>query len=467
MRPLAGTAAARTTDEPPWQDRCFVALAAISLALKLALAVAATGITPVLDETSYLTLAGSLAAGEGWTSNFRPPLYPAFLAGFIATGAGPGAARIVQALLATLCLLPIYALGRSVGGRASARLATGLVAFDPVLTGFSHLLWTETLYLTLLLPALALLVSDARGERAGRWLAAGLLLGAGSLARGQLLTLAPLLVLWAWWERDAGRGWQRGAALLALGWCLVVLPWTGRNFAVTGDLFLVDTNGAYNALVASNPRARYVDKDDAWSDAWGSLDGEVYLRAAARDPGAAQRRALALAGARLAADPVGFAGKSLWEATHLLTLDDFVARHLRNGWYGRGAPGWLAGVYAVAAALFSAFLLLAGGIGLLAQPPSPFRRLATVVLLHAFVLFGLAFSLSRHAVPLRPLLAVGAAWLLGHRAAARGALVSRPPRAVAAALLLVVLLASWSRDLPLLTDMVRTGGSSYRFVMIR
>ena len=467
MRPLAGTVTARPTDGPPWQDRCFVAIAALSLALKLALALAAAGIPPVLDEKSYLTLAEGLAAGEGWSSTFRPPLYGAVLAGVLAAGGSPDALRLIQAVLATLCLLPVYSLAHGIGGRATARIAAGLVAVDPVLNGFSHLLWTETVYLALFLPGLALLVRDPHCDRGGRWLGAGLLLGLASLARAQLLTFAPLLVLWAWWGRDASRSWLRGAALLTLGWCLVVLPWSGRNLLVTGDFFLVDTNGAYNLLVGSDPRAQFVDKDDAWSDAWGSLDGEVYVQAAARAPGETQRRALALAGARIAADLPRFVSKSLWEAAHLLTLDDFIARHLRNGWYGSGAPAWLTPAYAVGAALFTALLLLAGGLGLTALPPSPFRRLAALALIHALLVFGLVYSLSRYAVPLRPLFAIAAAWLATHAVTVRAGLGARPVRRAAAALLLLALLLSWSRDLPLLTDMVRSGGSSHRFLNLR
>lgn len=467
MRPLAGTVTARPTDGPPWSDRCFVAIAALSLTLKIALALAAAGTLPVLDEKSYLTLADGLAAGEGWSSTFRPPLYAAVLAGVLGAGGSPDTMRLLQALLATLCLVPVYLLAQGIGGRATARVAAGLVAIDPVLNGFSHLLWTETVYLALFLPGLALLVRDPQCASGRRWLGAGLLLGLASLARAQLLTFAPLLVLWAWWGRDGSRSWLRGAALLALGWSLVVLPWSGRNLLVTGDFFLVDTNGAYNLLVGADPRAQFVDKDDTWNDSWGSLDGEAYVRAAARAPGESQRRALALAGARIAADPVRFAGKSLWEAAHLLTLDDFVARHLRNGWYGTGAPAWLTPAYAVGAALFTALLLLAGGVGLTAQPPSPFRRLTALALIHALLVFGLFYSLSRYAVPLRPLLAVAAAWLATHASAARAELGVRPGRGAAAALLVLALLLCWSRDLPLLTDMVRSGGASHRFTQLR
>ena len=467
MRPPAATSAVPPHDAPFWNDRFFLALVVASLVCKLGLAVLAAGTEPVLDEKAFLGHAERLTAGTAWDNNFRPPLYVAFLSGVLTTGGSADTARLVQALLATLCLIPVYALGRGIGGRGTARIAAGIVAFDPVLTGFSHLLWSETLYLALLLPGMLLLVSDPAAERSGRWLGAGLLLGLASLARPQLLTFAPLLVVWAAWNRTGNRRWIRGALFLTLGWALVVLPWSARNLHATGAFILVDTNGPYNVAVGADPGARFVDKDDAWNVRWAGLEGEAYVPAAARDPAAAQRAALEQARARVQAEPGAFALKSLWEAAHIFTLDDFIGRHLRNRWYGDAAPGWLTRAWPIVAAPFTAFLLLAGLVGLIAQPSSPYRRLATLAVLHTVLLFGLTYSLSRYTLPLRPLLAVAAAWLVSCAPAARERLAGDRRRALAAGLVGLALLAAWSRDLPLLSDMVGSEGRSHRFQFLR
>ena len=139
MRPPTANAAPPEAAGSLWNDRVFLALAAGSLVLKLSLAVLAAGIEPVMDERSYLHTARELAGGAGFDTNFRPPLYIGLLSGVLAVGGTPDTARLLQAVLATLCLMPLYVLGRAVGGRRAARVATALVACDPVLNGFAHL----------------------------------------------------------------------------------------------------------------------------------------------------------------------------------------------------------------------------------------------------------------------------------------------------------------------------------------
>ncbi len=86
-----------------------------------------------------------------------------------------------------------------------------------------------------------------------------------------------------------------------------------------------------------------------------------------------------------------------------------------------------------------------------------------LVVVHAVLLFGLTFSLSRYSVPLRPFFAVAIAWLVTHPSEAMKRLSGNRFRAAAAALVALFLFISWSRDLPLLKDMVVDGGSHYRF----
>jgi hypothetical protein len=124
----------------------------------------------------------------------------------------------------------------------------------------------------------------------------------------------------------------------------------------------------------------------------------------------------------------------------------------------------LTGVYALVAAIFSALLLAGAGISLVGQPASPFRSFTVLMLAHAVVIFGLAYSLSRYSVPLRPFLAVAAAWLVTCRPGeVARRILGNPARAVAAGLIAIFLLSSWSRDLPLLSDMVVDHGIHYRF----
>ena len=291
--------------------------------------------SPVNDEIDYWRLAEGLASGQGYASNFRPPLHPAFMSIFAGMGQGAWPVRAAQAVIGALCVLPIAWLAARLGGRGAARVAAFGLALDPVLIGFSHLLWSETLYIALLLGGLVALVFDRERARPLHWALAGVCFGLGALARPQLLTFLPLLLPWAWLN---ARG--RGAAHLAptaaafvaltLATCAVVLPWSLRNARETGAFFLIDTNGPYNVLVSTEPGAYQVDKDDRWSPAWAAIGNMHYTVAAERDPAAAQSLALRRARRQIAAAPGRYASKSLWEAGHLFTLDNFVLRHLRK-----------------------------------------------------------------------------------------------------------------------------------------
>jgi hypothetical protein len=151
--------------------------------LKLALALAVRHHAPILDEGAYLKLATQLAAGGGYEGTFRPPGYPAFLAFWLAIGAGTLGVRLAQVALSAWSTVLMYQLGTRVGGERVGRVAAFLFAFDPVLIAFSHRLWSETLFLTILLLILELLSRDPLNARWTRWAVGGGLFGAGALVR--------------------------------------------------------------------------------------------------------------------------------------------------------------------------------------------------------------------------------------------------------------------------------------------
>lgn len=472
---------AHETARPWWNDRWLVAILLLSLVLKLALAFSAEPVKPVLDEKDYLNRARYLTENGDFPDLWRPPLYPAALALALELGAGTAGVRVAQAVLSVLSTLFVFRIGRAAFDGRTARIAVALFAFDPVLIGFSHLIWVETLYIFFFLAVADLLLVRFGLHRRFRWLAAGVLTGLAALVRPQILIFVPFILLWTWLSRrgtgeapPAGdapapglRRFAVGAGLLIAGCALAVLPWSAHNVRTAGAFVLVDTNGPYNLLLGTDPAAAFVDKDDNWDRRWAAIDGMPYRLALARDLERTQSRAIELAADNITADPARYLAKSAWEAGHLWTLDSFTLRHLRNGWYGEGVPAWVLPAATVICAGFTLLLVAAGFIGLVAQPPSVLRGFTACAVLHAVLLFGLLFSLSRHAVPLRPLLALSAAWVLADPAAAwqrlsngRAALLKR---GVPLLLILAALAWVWWRDIPLLGDMLFNGGSEYLF----
>ncbi len=457
------------------EDRVFLAGFAGSVAIKFALALAVRHHAPILDEGAYLKLAEQLAAGGGYEGTFRPPGYPAFLGFWLAIGAGTLGVRLAQVALSAWSTVLMYGLGSRIGGERTGRVAALLFAFDPVLIAFSHRLWSETVFLTLLLLILELL--SRAPEKTGwlRWAVIGALFGAGALVRPMFVTFLPFLAVWlawtAWQERPAGGRPFFGRPLLhfvvVAACCFaVILPWTVRNAQVTGTFVLIDSNGPFNFLVGSQPEAAFVDKDDHWSDRYGMVGGQAYTRLVAIDAARAQALAMAQARANISAEPSRFLAKSVWEAGHLWTLDSFLLRHLRNNWYGEGLPGWVTPLVTMLAAGFWAALALTGLAGLFLTLEQPLARFGILWILQATLLFGATYALSRYGIPLRPLLALGAASLLAGtvRPAERWRRATRPARVLAITSVLLVAV-SWSRDLGLVRDMLLNRGAAHRFTM--
>ena len=471
------------TAATPWyRDRALLAVLAGSLLVRLVLALLADRNAPVLDEGAYLQLARGLATGGGYEGTFRPPLYPAFMAASLVLGAGTLGIRLAQAILGTVATLLTWRLADRMAGRTTALAAALIVACDPTLIGFSHRLWSETVFIVLLLGAVDLIAHPLERQRPIRWAAAGLLFGLATLTRPMIVTFLPFLLAWTAWQvwadgqavgRTDGRSvgpWVAAGvryALLVAACLVVVLPWTWRNYQTTNAVILVDSNGPFNILVGSEAQAAFVDKDDLWSAAFGRIGGEAYQDLVARDAAHAQDLAMERALVNIGEAPLRFAAKSWWEAGHLWTMDSFLLRHLRNGWYGGGVPRLATPLVTLFSAGFFVFLVIGALAGLVVTPPSPLRGLTLMLLLHSTALFAVTYALSRYSVPLHPLLGIFAAVAIAGRQRLGVLLRQAPPRRIlAAGAVLVLLLSAWVRDMPLMKDLLLHGGSHHRYTYL-
>jgi 4-amino-4-deoxy-L-arabinose transferase-like glycosyltransferase len=221
-------------------------------------------VRPISDGGNYHLLAGNIAHGRGYISPYdwaflhhaRPtaefaPLHPTLLA--VAALVGLGTILGQQLFLAAVgAVTPVLTalLGlRITGDRRVALAAGGVAAVHPILLGSDGALMPETLY-TLLGTALVLtLLHDGR-----RWsLAAGALLGAAVLTRGDALLLIPLVVLPVLAVRNGGLDRRLAArSALVVGAALVVVtPWLVRN-AVRFDGQLVLSNNLGSLVNGAN-----------------------------------------------------------------------------------------------------------------------------------------------------------------------------------------------------------------------
>ncbi|MCC7008728.1 MAG: hypothetical protein IT184_07920 [Acidobacteria bacterium] len=215
------------------------------------------------DEREYLSLARSLASGDGFVYDpivrngpvepfGRAPGYPLFLAlvggGGAASDHVPAAVKIAQAGVGALGVLFAALVAGRLGGARAARRAAWLAAVYPPLVWISAYAFSEALFWPLALGIV--LVFDRRGSTRAGGLLAGLLTGAGILVRGALVPFAALAVVWLLW-----RGRVAAAATFALGVALLLVPWTARNYGHHGRAVLVASEGGVTFWTGNHPLA--------------------------------------------------------------------------------------------------------------------------------------------------------------------------------------------------------------------
>ena len=207
---------------------------------------------PTSDAGDYLTLATSVARGDGLSirfpydvvhpTAFRPPLYPLVLGGvFRVTGPSLGVAQAVNVALGSVVVVLVAVLAARFAGRR-AGIAAGVLAagYPPLLANDGPPL-TEPLALVLLLTLLLALLDR-------RWAAAGVLAGLLVLTRPSAQLIVVVLAVWVLVSAE----WKRAAAFVALA-ALVVAPWLARNALVFGTPVIVTSNGYNVAAVWSLP----------------------------------------------------------------------------------------------------------------------------------------------------------------------------------------------------------------------
>lgn len=240
---------------------CFLAIVALGLGLRLDYAIRAPN-HPVDDARAYARISGALYRGEGFTQGEGPgyrhllpassysPGLPLLTAGLyeVFGSADEEAARIVFALIGALAVPLAFFLGRRLGGPTAGLIAMAPIAIYPALLEYGGMLMTEPLATTVLAGALLCLLRACELRRPLPWVGAGLLLGALAMLRPEYSLLIPLLPALALLRLYRGEGrFRRGLLLgpaLALGLaCLVVLPWTVRNFIVFDRVVPISTGG--------------------------------------------------------------------------------------------------------------------------------------------------------------------------------------------------------------------------------
>jgi 4-amino-4-deoxy-L-arabinose transferase-like glycosyltransferase len=227
--------------------------------------------TPAHDAFDYSRHAVAIAGGDGFPpsgyaveggpSALRAPAYPYVLGlTYAALGVEADGGRALNIVLGGLTVLLVTLLGGRIAGFRAGLIAGLLTALFPPLVLLSRELYSENLFLPIVL-AVALAALEFRESRRLRWAAAvGALCGLAALTRnpGPALAIPALVGLWWLRPRLSGRALAPVALALVAG-IAVVLPWTARNAVEFGRFVPVTTStgfalaGTYNLEAEQGP----------------------------------------------------------------------------------------------------------------------------------------------------------------------------------------------------------------------
>lgn len=234
-----------------------------------------------LDARFYDQWARSLAAGEGHGGPFfMSPLYPYFLAGLYRLfGRDLLIVRVVQSILGAGTAALVYLLALDLFDRGVATIAGFVAACYGALIFYDGSIVMTPLLVFLNVAALTVLVKADHGGRAILFAASGALLGLAGVGRAAALLFAPIAFWWVLFgtremsakngsgvrkaSRGAGGGRGAGqrvrgelrlreAGLFAVGVLLVLAPVTIRNLAVSGQFIPVTSNGGLNFYIGNS-----------------------------------------------------------------------------------------------------------------------------------------------------------------------------------------------------------------------
>ena len=391
------------------------------------------------DPGAYLLQGETIARGDGYTNPlslianaaraqrgekprpveptaFYPPGYPSFVAAVtwtvwhtpIPDRQLVHTLEFAQALLGTLTILFVFLLARRLFDARVALLAAAIVAVYPNLIATTATLQFETVFITLLLGTVLVILPAATRDAPGRkrLLASGVLMGAGALIHP---TISFLIVAFLAARIALRRPWRetvRDVSILVVCVVLVVLPWTIRN-AVRMHAFVPIATAAGPALCQARN-----------AEATGGIDLDALARQCSP-----QHPSSSLAKEEVEANTYSTRHAIRWVLSHPLKelhmwwrRTDLAYRVDDSGLYAPGLTGTARRNVTTFANVVSFVVLALAALGAVVALAKR-RRPATVFLIVTTLAFAsvpiILFGDPRYRVPAEPMFAVWAAVALG------------------------------------------------------
>lgn len=410
----------------PCDSRGLLCVVLLSLLVRLAVLMPVLkGGTPAkFDAQSYFRRSVALVAVAEDLARFRrpnpddigavydrgtqPPFHPAWLAlGMLFFGPTVAVARIMTLLLSVGTTALVYLIAARMAGPRAGTWAGVVHAVYPSFLAFSHLLWSESTYIFLLLLAvhLALLVQGLPPSRKHTWLsiALGATLGAMAQTRAAALPVIVVILLWVLIRSSTARAKVLGGAIIAGTLLLTLAPWEYALLRREGRFVALSTFTYRNLFLGNNP---WIEAGEEAPGGESDTDNPLRsLRVYAKERGLPiERAARDIAFGRILSDPGRALVAGLEEFLYLWTYDFFTYRHVVNAAYppvsAAAALTWLA-VFVAAALAF--YLLVLKGVLLRAARPD-IKVFLGILVLSGALPYVLAFGNTRFNLPQMALL---------------------------------------------------------------
>lgn len=234
---------------------------------------------PTQDTADYDDIALNLLAGEGFVArenwfgfeirSWRGPFYPLFLAAVYGIfDHSHTVVRVLQCMVGAATVVGLYLIARRLVPRAAIGIGILTAMYGP-LVAISHEVLTETWFTFWLVLAVYCLVREKRSAHGDRSAAlGGIVIGLATLTRPAGLIL---LTAYIAHEMLGPRSWRRLSIVLAFV-CVVLVPWTIRNYTVHESWPVLSTHGGF-ILLRSNWQTPDWRRPDGWR-----IDREVFER---------------------------------------------------------------------------------------------------------------------------------------------------------------------------------------------
>ncbi len=221
-------------------------------------------------------IARSIAIGRGFSSPLSvesgptawlTPVFPYLLAGvFKLFGVYSYLSLLVittfDLVISTLTCIPIYYIGKRLGGLGVAATAAWMwVIFPNAILIPIEWVWDTSLFTLLAALILWATLAIRDSKRARDWIGYGLLWGAGLMTNAAIFSLAPFVLGWLAWDlHKQGRRWLQLPATAALMMAIACVPWTVRNYIVLHRVIVFRSNFGLELWLGNNDQV-----PDTWA----------------------------------------------------------------------------------------------------------------------------------------------------------------------------------------------------------